>query len=209
MGAILATGAWALALTLCVPGLRGRPLRALAAVGMAAALLHLPLAGTTLLATLRGLFAEPALTTVVVLAALLLARVGGAVPIRFDGLERRLVAVLAVAVGLVFYPPALGLGPVDPYAWGYGGALLPLGVGGVAMLACVGGCPVLALALAAALAGWRLHWLASPNLWDYLIDPLLVLGALLALLGAAARSAYRAMRTPAAARSTAKAPEAR
>lgn len=207
MGSILATGAWALALTLCVPRLRGRPVRALVAVGVAVALLHLPLAGTTLLAALRGLFAEPALTTIVVLAALLLTRVGGAV--RFDGLERSLVAVLAVAVGLAFYPPALGLGPVDPYAWGYGGALLPLVVGGVAMLACVGRCPVIALALVATLVGWRLHWLASPNLWDYLIDPLLVLGALLALLGAAARSAYRAMRRPAATRSAAKASEAR
>lgn len=206
---IFATLGWALALALCVPGLRGRPGRAAVALILAAALLQLPLAGSTPIAALRGLFAELALGTTVVLAALLVARSRPAGSRFFGSGERRLVALLAAVVGLAFYPLALGFGPVDPYAWGYGGAVLPLAVGALAMLACFGRCAVLALALTVALVGWRLHWLASPNLWDYLLDPLLAVGGVVALLAAAATSAYRAMRNPRAANSPAKVSEAR
>lgn len=208
MATIFATLTWALALVLCVPGLGRRPARALVALVVAVGLLHLPLAGTTPIATLRGLFAEPALTTTVVLAAMLAAR-AGLMETLFGPGERRLVALLAAAVGLAFYPLALGFGPVDPYAWGYGGAALPLAVGALAVLACVGRCPVLASALTLALIGWRLHWLGSPNLWDYLVDPLLALGGVWALLAAAATAAYRAMNRPLAASSPAKASDAR
>lgn len=205
---VLATLAWALALTLCVPGLHGRPRRALAVLAVFAALLHLPLGGGAL-AALRGAFADPALTTLVVLAALLQARACPAATRRFPLRERHLVAALAAGVGVLFYPPALGFGPVDPYLWGYGSAVLPLCAGALALLAWAGECRVLAAAIAAALAGWRAQVLETPNLWDYLIDPLLALGGLLALFSIVANSAYRAMRRPASARSAENAADAR
>lgn len=83
----------------------------------------------------------------------------------------RLIAMTA----LFFYPAALGLGPLDPYAWGYGEALaLPLAVGALALAAWLAGWRMSALMLAAALAAWRAQMLDSANLWDYLLDPVLV-----------------------------------
>lgn len=207
IAALLATLAWACALALCVPGLRGRPVPAFAALAAAAALLHLPLPDGSPLAALRGLFADPAVLTTVLLAALLAARAG--IGPRVGGRDRMLAAVLGLLALLLFYPAALGLGMVDPYAWGYGGAGLALAAGALAAVAALAGGPVLALALTLALAGWRLQWLGSPNLWDYLIDPLCAFGGFVALLAWAASSAYRAMRRPAAARSAGKASEAR
>lgn len=207
MTTLLAAMAWTLALALCVPGWRARPVRAVLVLAIVGGVLHLPLADTSLIAALRGLFGELALLSTVVLAALWLARAGATG--LFGRGERYAVAVLGGLVGAVFYPAALGLTATDPYAWGYGAPALPLIAGGIAMLAWASGCRVLAAGLVAALLGWRLHGLASPNLWDYLIDPLLALGGVVALLVMLLKSAYRAIRKPAAARSVAKASEAR
>lgn len=178
---------WALALGLCVPGLRGRPLRAVAVFLVAAIVLHVPLGGTSALALLRGAFGSAAFTTVALLAALALARAGfGRVLARGEAL---LVAALATLAGLFFYPPALGLGPVDPYAWGYAGTGLAAVAGLMALVAGAGGRWVLAAGLVLALVGWRLQLLESPNLWDYLLDPMLALGGLLASIALAARGA--------------------
>ena len=92
--------------------------------------------------------------------------------------QTAILAATALLAGAVLYPPALGLTYFDPYALGYAS-------------------PVLAGALLLlALAAWyrRLEWLValllvavfarlanaleSRNLWDYLIDPWLVLYSL-------------------------------
>lgn len=200
---------WSLALALCVPGWRGRGARALAVPLAIAALLHAPLAGSTPIAALRGLFAEPSVSALVVLAALFGARAG--LCQTFAPGERLGVAALVALSGVLFYPPALGLGAVDPYAWGYAGAALALAAGALAVAAALCGRWVIAAAPALALVAWRLEVLASPNLWDYLLDPLLAVAGLVALpllalskaRGSAKRSANRAGRTPAAARSAA------
>jgi len=183
---------WALAFALCVPGLDTRPGRGVAALLGAALLLHLPVAGTTALAVLRGMFATPAVTTLIVLAVLFAARCAQR-PLFARG-EALLMAGVAAAVGILIYPLALGLGPLDPYAWGYGGAGLALGTGALTLLCGLAGRWVLAAALALGLVMWRLQALESPNLWDYLIDPLFSLGGLIALLATALAGA-RARRT--------------
>lgn len=195
------TLAWALALALCVPGLGGRPRRAAAVLAAVVVAISIPVAGTSLIGVLRGLFAGLSVATLVVVTALFIAR--AAQRGLFARGERVSIAALACVVGVLFYPPALGLGPVDPYAWGYGGATLPVLAGAAALMAWLAGMRVLALAVVLALPAWRLHLLASPNLWDYLIDPLLALGALVALIVTALKSANRARRRPTAARSTA------
>lgn len=193
--AIYDAAGWTLALALCVPALRGRPLRALAALAVVGVLLHLPAAGVSALALLRGAFGSPSVTTVALLAALFVARVTGCRV--FAPGEAISIAVLATVTGVVFYPPALGLGPVDPYAWGYSGTGLVAGASLLALLAGALGRWVLAAGLSLALAGWRLGLLESPNLWDYLVDPMLALGSLVALV---ALGIGRALRHPARAR---------
>lgn len=193
---------WALAFALCVPGLRAKPVRAAGVLIGAVLLLNVPVAGTSLIAALRGLFAGLSVTSVLVLSALLIARVGPAVVFRAG--ERAVIAGLAALCGLLFYPAVLGLTPVDPYFWGYGGAGLALLAGCVAATCWLLGLRVLALALALALFTWRVQGLASPNLWDYLIDPLFSVGALLSLPVMLICSAKRARRSPAATRSALK-----
>lgn len=167
---------WALVLALCVPGLAGRPSRAAAVLAAALIALNVPLAGVTPLAVLRGVFATPAVTTLVLVAALFAARAARVSPFaRREGLQ---LAMFAALTGLAFYPPALGLGPVDPYAWGYGGAVLALAAGALGVLCAASGRWLSAIALSLAIVAWRLRLLESPNLWDYLVDPLLALGGL-------------------------------
>ncbi len=83
-------------------------------------------------------------------------------------------AVASVAL----YPAALGWGPVDPYAWGWGN---PAFVGVVC--AVIGALIVMdqpfGLALLLGLAGWGLGGQGPDNLWDWLIDPLYGLACLL------------------------------
>jgi len=74
------------------------------------------------------------------------------------------------AAALLLYPAALGAGPIDPYALGWndpGIAALAAVVG--AALAFVGNS--FGIVLLAAGAAWHLGLLESDNAWDYLVDP--------------------------------------
>ena len=88
-----------------------------------------------------------------------------------------------VLLALSFYPFALGLGMIDPYAWGYGSIAFFIGALTFALvcglLNWVKGVWIIAIAIIA----WAAHWHESANLWDYLLDPFLVIWALLAPLG--------------------------
>ncbi|MDR1853910.1 MAG: hypothetical protein LBR05_03280 [Azoarcus sp.] len=160
---------------------------------LAAALCAPVFAGTSALDALRGLFAGLSISSLSLLAALAIGRIRGKSP--FADCERRWLPALAALPVVLFYPFALGIGSVDPYAWGYGGALvLPLAVGVAALAAWLTGWRITALALVVALAAWRLQALESTNLWDYLFDPLLVLAALIVL----SRRAWTWKRTRAA-----------
>lgn len=190
--AIFDAAGWTLALALCVPAVHGRPFRALVALAVVALLLHLPAAGVSTIALLRGAFGSPSVMTVVLLAAFFVARATGRR--LFAPGEAVSTAALAAVTGVLFYPPALGLGPVDPYAWGYGGTGLVAVTALLTLLAGALGRWVLAAGLTLALAGWRMGLLESPNLWDYLIDPMLAIGGLIALV---VLGVGRALRRPA------------
>jgi hypothetical protein len=146
--------------------------------------------GVSLLGMLRGLFGGLSVTTVIFLLALTAQKTKG-IPV-FAGQEARWLPSLMALTALLFYPPALGLGPLDPYAWGYDEALaLPLLAGALALAAWFANWRMSALALILALSLWRLRLLESSNLWDYLLDPLLAFAALGVL---AARSVRRIRR---------------
>jgi hypothetical protein len=91
---------------------------------------------------------------------------------------------LSVAsIALCFYPLALGVGMVDPYAWGYGSIVF---LGAVLFFALICGLAnwtkgvwIIAIAIIA----WAAHWHESTNLWDYLLDPFLAIWALCSLVG--------------------------
>ncbi|MDR1888876.1 MAG: hypothetical protein LBQ81_05775 [Zoogloeaceae bacterium] len=188
---------WAL-LFIALPGLRWRPAN-VTARGCLLLLLLVPLSfgesfsHVSLLAMLRGLFGGLSMATVSLLLALALQNVRGKSV--FTGQEARWLPLLIAVTALLFYPPALGLGMLDPYAWGYdAAALLPLTVGALAWAAWLAGWRVSALALVLALAAWRLRLLESTNLWDYLLDPLLAFTVLGLFFARGVRCLWRTRR---------------
>jgi hypothetical protein len=85
---------------------------------------------------------------------------------------KRRIALLGAMI--LFYVLALGSGPFDPYAYGFQPwVLLALLAAWVARWGrrAVG----LTLLLSVDLMAFGLHWLGSTNLWDYLVDPVLMI----------------------------------
>ena len=91
-------------------------------------------------------------------------------------------------VALAFYPLALGVSMLDPYAWGYGSIALLAGVLITAFIAWLAGTNRIAIILAVAILAWAAGWHESANLWDYILDPFLGIWAIASLI----RSSWRA-----------------
>ena len=96
-----------------------------------------------------------------------------------------LVFKLALAcIAIAFYPLALGLGMIDPYAWGYGSMPFFIVVLLFALVCGLANWNKGVWIIAIAILAWAAHWHESANLWDYLLDPFLAIWALSALFGA-------------------------
>ena len=90
----------------------------------------------------------------------------------------------AVAIiTLCFYPFALGLGMIDPYAWGYGSIAFLVVVLFFALVCGLANWSKGVWIIAIAIIAWAAHWHESANLWDYLLDPFLAIWALIAFIG--------------------------
>jgi hypothetical protein len=90
-------------------------------------------------------------------------------------------AIAIIAIG--FYPFALGLGMIDPYAWGYGSVAFLVAVLFFAVVCGFANWSKGVWIIAIAIIAWAGHWHESANLWDYLLDPFLAIWALFALFG--------------------------
>lgn len=89
-----------------------------------------------------------------------------------------IVKVAIGLVGLCFYPFALGLGMFDPYGWGYSSVALLIAVLVFALLCAIAKWNRGAWIIGLAIIAWGMQWHESTNLWDYLIDPILVVWAI-------------------------------
>ncbi len=85
-------------------------------------------------------------------------------------------------IALLFYPLALGLGMLDPYAWGYGSLALLIAIAVFALVCGLLGWIKGVWIIAIAIVAWAGHWHESTNLWDYVLDPLLCLWALISCI---------------------------
>lgn len=131
-----------------------------------------PLPEVSLAMALRGLWGDPSITSLQLLTLFLLQRQPAAFANGWRG------PLFLGLLGLAFYPLALGLGNWDPYRFGYQPlVLLPL-FAIPALIAWWRGQPVWLWLLAVDLLAWAAGLLESPNLWDTLLDPLLVLTCL-------------------------------
>lgn len=89
--------------------------------------------------------------------------------------------VSVTLIAIAFYPLALGLGMLDPYAWGYGSIGLLIATIFFAIVCGLAGWIKGVWILSFAMIAWAAHWHESANLWDYLLDPFLTIWALLAI----------------------------
>ena len=88
-----------------------------------------------------------------------------------------------VTIALGFYPFALGVGMIDPYAWGYGSIIFLASVIAFALICALANWAKGVWIIAIAIIAWSGHWHESTNLWDYLLDPLLVVWIFFDLIG--------------------------
>jgi len=97
------------------------------------------------------------------------------------------VKVWIALVAIVFYPLALGVSMLDPYAWGFGSFTLLAAVIATALFAWLAGFNRIAIILALSILAWAVGWHESANLWDYILDPFLGLWAIGSLIWSAWR----------------------
>ncbi len=86
--------------------------------------------------------------------------------------------VVIAIVAVSFYPLALGLSMLDPYAWGYGSIAFLIGVLVFAVICGLTNWNKGLWIIAVAITAWTFHWHESTNLWDYLLDPFLAIWAI-------------------------------
>ncbi len=130
---------------------------------------------------LRGLWGDPSVTTLQLLVLALAGRTPSA--LRSGWRAPAFLAMVAAAL----YASALGPWNFDLYRFGYQPAALVAAFGALALIAWWRGQPLYLWLLAIDLLVWRTGWLESTNLWDALLDPLLMF----ALAALAIRHGYR------------------
>jgi hypothetical protein len=128
---------------------------------------------------LRGLTGDLSMTTLLLLLAAVYHQLSGKVLISPQ--ERKFILWPVAMLGLVLYPLALGVGQVDPYAWGYADPYMLSVLLGLSLLMFVRQYYAVASILLAVVLAWSMGFLQSVNLWDYLLDPFLFFYALFRL----------------------------
>jgi hypothetical protein len=131
------------------------------------ALLLVPLGELLAVEYVRAAVGDPSIVTQMLLAAFV-------VGYRAD--RRQLGAIMATALGgaVFLYPAALGLTQFDPYALGYASPYFVAALAALTVAAWYLRLEWLAACLLVAVAAKVAGVLESRNLWDYLVDPLLV-----------------------------------
>lgn len=151
--------------------LTDRRARAAVLIGTAALVLA-PLGELSVAGYLRGVIGDLSITTMLLLLGVSVTGLGARPWLAAR--EHTALAAAALMAGVGLYPLALGAGAIDPYAWGYGS----YGLGGVllagGLLAWYARMYGLLAFLLAGIGAYLARLLESDNLWDYLIDPLLV-----------------------------------
>ncbi len=162
---------------------RHAPRRWIVFFALAWLLLLLPLGDLPLGAYARGMTGDPSVSSLVVFGTLFWRGENTEIA----GKKCLASQLLVLAAGALLYPLALGAGALDPYRWGFGDARFVAAILALAFLAHARRWPLAPTAIALAVLAWSGGLYESRNLWDYLIDPWLVLY----VLGALGRRLWR------------------
>lgn len=143
--------------------------------------LFLPVSGLTIAQWLRSVVGDLSVLTLVILSNILAQRLFGFNLVQTN--SKKLLLLSVVAVGVVFYPLALGVSAFDPYHLGYAPVLMSALLCLASIIAWLSAKRDLAIILLLPLIACNLHLLESSNLWDYLLDPILFIYAFVQSMG--------------------------
>jgi hypothetical protein len=149
----------------------------------AALAVFVPLGDLSIAALVRGVTGDLSATTLVLAGAACVAQLGGKTVI--SPRDLRTLSWLVVPGAAFLYPFALGWTPFDPYALGYGSTGFVTALLLVTLVAWHFRCNVVVLIVVAAALAYLAGAYDSRNLWDYLIDPVASVYAIVCLLAAA------------------------
>lgn len=170
------------------------PRQRAAAVALLVVAGWLPVRGLPVAGYVRGVLGDLSVTTVLLLAVMVFSYVTGR---RLIDARQRAIGLAALAVAAVaLYPMALGLGPFDPYALGYGSYGFVTLLLALSIVAWRAHCLWIVFGAMAAVAAHLLRLLESANLWDYCIDPLVAGYAILWWARRAGRALLARARAP-------------
>lgn len=156
-------------------------------------LAFVPVYGLPLAGYVRGATGDLSVTTLILVSAAAISQLRGNSLCDRDSLG--VLLILAASAGLLLYPSALGLTYFDAYVLGYGSKGFLASLAFLSLTAVYFGRYLVAFCLTAAVLGYSVDIFESNNLWDYLIDPLLVLYAVFWLLTRLRQRASSAQRS--------------
>ena len=162
-----------------VLALRHSPGLALVCALATSGLLFIPINEVSLILQLKGVFADLSLTTVMLLITWPILKITN------RSLNEPDISVLCTVVlilSLALYPMALGVGFYDPYGLGFQPGILISLVAAMGFLAVHKNYWICVVAVLVVLFGFWLKALPSHNLWDYMLDPILVIFTVIYLL---------------------------
>ncbi len=163
---------------LLLPGItRLDTLRCRMLLSLAFILVLIPFGELPLAAYVRGVTGDLSITTLVLLWSALL-NTARPFPLEMPKDRGNGLLILVALTGVVFYPPSLGVGMLDPYRYGFGSAMFIVALLLIALTAWMRKSGLIVLCIALSTLAWSLGWYESSNLWDYLLDPFLVIYAL-------------------------------
>ena len=142
--------------------------------------LFVPVFGLTAAQWLRSVVGDLSVLTLVILTNILAQRL-----FNFNLLNpasRTILLLGVVLLGVVFYPLALGLSLLDPYHFGYTPSDMTVLLVSVSVIAWLRGQRALAVVILLPLLAFDLRLLESANLWDYLLDPILFIYAVIQIV---------------------------
>jgi hypothetical protein len=188
-------GLLGLAVVATLVRLQRLPVRARYAVMLAAALaVFVPLGGLSVAAYVRGVTGDLSMSTLVLAGAACFAQLTGRTLV--GQRDRRALFRLLALAALFLYPFALGWTPFDPYALGFGSVAFVTALMLVTLAAWHARLDLVVLIVVAAALAYLAGACESRNLWDYLVDPLACIYALVRLLASRAVFQQPASRSP-------------
>ncbi|MCZ6458204.1 MAG: hypothetical protein O6766_02475 [Gammaproteobacteria bacterium] len=162
-----------------VLGLRRSVAAALISASVLSALAFIPIYEVSTVLRLKGLFADLSLTTLTLLVVWPVLRLQ---KISLNNPDSAGLCTIVLLLAVTLYPMALGVGAYDPYALGFRPWALLTVIAALGVLATLRGYLVSKTIVVVVLIGYWLRVLDSQNLWDYLIDPILGIFAIIYLL---------------------------